>query len=153
MIKKLNNITFVGFALCLLMPIVEVKSRYLHGMENHGANLLDDFIHSYKEHWDHIILIFGYQPEVMIILVAFVIQGVILLKNRPGFKVIAAFIDHYLTYVILLIGFAVNLYLLDLGYWKHATQFYYWFGAYIFIGLVFINLILKFRSRKSVIKT
>jgi hypothetical protein len=151
-IKKLNQITFVGFVLCVVMPIIEVKSRYLHGMENHGERLLDDLFDSWRGNWDDIILIFGYQPEVILIPIAMLIQGAIFLKNKKIFNKVGGRLDHYFTYLLLLIGIGFNLYFIDAGYRKHATELYFWFGAYIFAGLIVINLIVKYRHAKTLVK-
>ncbi|NOQ75304.1 MAG: hypothetical protein GQ574_25055 [Crocinitomix sp.] len=146
MLKKLDKITFVGFVLCLAIPIVEVKYRYRHSNGYSGPNdqgIGIDLWNSFTEHWDDINFLFGFHPEVIVIPLAIVIQGIILLKNKAPLQKVGIFLNHYRTYVFLLIAIGINLYLIADAYTHHVTKFYFWFGAYIFFGLIVINVIVK----------
>ena len=148
--KRINLITLIGFALSLLMPIVEVKSRYIHGMEHQGKNFLSDFVDGWIGHWDNVILLFGFRPEVIVIQFGFIIQALIVLKSKTRFKKIGAFLDNYVTYLLLLVSFALNLILIYNGYPKHAVELFFWFGSYIFVGLTIVNGIVKWKNRVEV---
>lgn len=142
----MNKITFTGFALCLVMPIMEVKYRYRHSNGYSGPNdqgIGKDFWNMYTEHWDDINFLFGFHPEVIIIHVAVLLQMSILLKNKKPFQKMGRFFDHYITYIFLLLAIGANLYLIADAYSHHIIKFYFWFGAYIFFGLIVINIIVK----------
>lgn len=145
MIDKLNKITFFGFALCVVMPIMEVKYRYIHdySSEPNDSRGLMNIWNALTEHWDGINFLFGFHPEVMVVPIAVILQGIILLKDRKRFQKAGNILDSYQTYMFLLIAIAINLFLIDDAYNSHRTKFYFWFGGYIFISLILMNGIIK----------
>ncbi len=145
MIDKLNKITFFGFALCVVMPIMEVKYRYIHdySSEPNDSRGLMNIWNALTEHWDGINFLFGFHPEVMVVPIAVILQGIILLKDKKRFQKAGNVLDSYQTYMFLLIAIAINLFLIDDAYNSHRTKFYFWFGGYIFIGLILMNGIIK----------
>lgn len=145
MIDKLNKITFFGFALCVVMPIMEVKYRYIHdySSEPNDSRGLMNIWNALTEHWDGINFLFGFHPEVMVVPIAVILQGIILLKDKKRFQKAGNILDSYQTYMFLLIAIAINLFLIDDAYNSHRTKFYFWFGGYIFIGLILMNGIIK----------
>jgi hypothetical protein len=144
--EKLNKITFYGFALCLVLPIMEVKYRYIHGdifTASSDPGIFVDIWNGFTEHWDDINFLFGFHPALLIIPISFLIEGIIFFKSKKSLNRIGHFLDHYLTYTFLFVAIGINLFLIDYGYDNHLTKFYFWFGAYIFFGLIVINIIVK----------
>ncbi len=147
-IDKLNKITFFGFALCVVLPIMEVKYRYVHSYssEPNDSRGLMNIWNALTEHWDGVNFLFGFHPEVMVVPVALILQGIILLKDKKQFQRVGDFLDDYRTYIFLLIAIIINLYLIDDAYDSHRTKFYFWFGGYIFLGLILANGIVKLKQ-------
>lgn len=92
-------------------------------------------------------MLFGFRPEIGIIILTLIIQTFILLKHKPKFGIIGLILDSWIVNLIILGSFLLNLYLIDAAYGQHHVEFSFLIGSYLFIGLLSANLMVSVYTR------
>lgn len=105
--------------------------------------------HLYESWYGHKFLS-GFHKELLIIPLFVALQGIILLKNKKTFQKMGQALDHYRTYIVMLVGVVLTFFILSQTYPIHHVTYYFQIGAYLCVGIIITNIVLRLYHNQSI---